>query len=133
MSWLRVLAVPCVVVLFSSFASAGGAKEVVVRGLFVRTVSEEARAGQIDSFSLSMRRHGVTGVIDGCDDIWVVPVGVVNGNRSYGAVCNFKTADGSYSSFVCNDVMVGHFYMSKQYSLESRWIVESIFDHCYGG
>ncbi|WP_147310784.1 hypothetical protein [Pseudomonas citronellolis] len=133
MGFLRLLAVLVGVGLLGGQSVAEGYKEVVVRGVFVRAVDDKERRYRIESFSKSMRRHGVEDEIESCGDILRVPVGVVDGNDSYGAVCNFFRNGNAYKAFICNDVMVGHFYIGTEYLDDPQWIANSVFDHCYGG
>ena len=75
----------------------------------VKTLASPLREARTGSFDRDAQKHHVQGHISACDDVIAIPVGVANGNVSYGGTC-FLVQDGQTSSIqVCNDEKTGHF------------------------
>ncbi|GJN52319.1 hypothetical protein [Pseudomonas tohonis] len=100
----------------------------------VRVIERKAEIERrIEAFNKTLKYNKIQGQIQSCSDILDFPTGFGGGNHSYGAVCDFRQRNKSNRVFICNDLMVGHFYMSEKFIDTDEWKAEAIYKNCYGG
>lgn len=99
-----------------------------------RTIDDSQEISKrVKAFNKSLHGRGYSGKITACSDIYDLPVGVANGNHSYGAVCSYEINRKIKKVFVCNDVMVGHFLLLDEVDDTDQWKLKTIYENCYGG
>lgn len=122
--------------ILSGFSIGVFSREVEWKGneSVVRTIEDpKTIIKRTESFNESLKRKGYTGAIENCSDIYDFPVGVANGNHSFGSICTYKHNQTEEKVFVCNDIMVGHFSMLNEFTDTDQWKVKAIYKNCYGG
>lgn len=89
----------------------------------------------IDEFNKSLSKNGHNGKVIGCYRLVEVAVGYANSETAYGAYCTLQNGNGYERVAICDDNMVGHFYVNSapesQDSLDK--LIQFTHSHCFGG
>ncbi|WP_092477156.1 hypothetical protein [Pseudomonas sp. NFACC24-1] len=122
--------------IFSGFFTNAFSRELEweENGSIVRTIEDpEKIIERTESFNRSLKQKGYAGTIQDCSEIYDFPVGVANGNHSFGSICTYQHDQTKEKIFVCNDVMVGHFSILNKFTDTDQWKLKAIYENCYGG
>lgn len=87
----------------------------------------------IKGFNRSLHDTNTPGSVDQCSMIVDLPKAAGGRGDSYGAICNHEDGKAVTPVFLCNDDLVGNFWITKGFTDTVEWKVQAIYDHCFGG
>jgi hypothetical protein len=101
----------------------------------VDALARPSFAERIRSFNESARSNRSPGGIVSGSAIIEIAVGVADGNRSHGGLCQQTDGRDSKTVLVCDDEMVGHFRVedTERSGAPIERVIEFAARHCFGG
>lgn len=85
-----------------------------------------------DHFNETLRSTKTEGTISACGPVIRLTLGGYR-NTSYGAICTYHKDQQISHVFICDDEMVGHLFITPDYTDTDQWQVNAIGQNCVGG